>query len=187
MTRPSMLGAARSARWLRTSLLLLFAACGGPQKLGAVGATCFRDDDCDAGLICVAPTADDMNRVCSNDPTPLISMVKGPDYGGMGGAAAVAAGAGAGGTAAGAAGVAAGGTPSGGASAGAATAGNANAGTTALGGTAGAAGGGGAAGSAGTDAAGTAGSGAGTDAGGTAGTAGSSAGTAGSDATGGAP
>ncbi|HKY35887.1 MAG TPA: hypothetical protein VJN18_08110 [Polyangiaceae bacterium] len=64
-------------RWLLVAPLLLGAACGGPQELGSAGATCFRDDECEPGLICVAPV-DSTSRVCSNDPTPLISKVDGP-------------------------------------------------------------------------------------------------------------
>ena len=108
-------------RWLRTVLVLVAAGCGGPQKLGDAGATCFRDDDCNAGLICVAPTADDIHRVCNSDATPLISMVKGPDYGGMGTGGGAGTGAGSGGVAAGgAAGKAAAGTASGAGAAGSA-------------------------------------------------------------------
>jgi hypothetical protein len=71
--------ARRSLRcWLRSAPLLIAAACGGPQKLGDSGSTCFRDDDCEAGLICVASDMLGFNRVCSNDPTPLISTVEGP-------------------------------------------------------------------------------------------------------------
>ena len=175
MTRRSIAVPAPTVRQLSVALLVLAAGCGGPQKLGDLGATCFRDDDCSAGLVCVAPKPDDSHRVCSNDTTPLISMVMGPDYGGMGGGAL--AGAATGGGGAGAAGKAAGGAPSGGASG---AAGNASAGKTSGGGNGGAASGG----SAGTG--GSAGSGGG-GAAGTAGSAGSGAGTAGSDTTGGAP
>jgi hypothetical protein len=68
-------------------------ACGGPQKLGGNGATCFRDDDCQAGFICVAPSEGDTRRVCSNDPTSLVSMVEGPPAAaGSGGAVTAGAG-----------------------------------------------------------------------------------------------
>jgi hypothetical protein len=136
-------------RWLVVTPLLIGAACGGPQELGVAGATCFRDDECEPGLICVAPEEGDANRVCSNDPTPLISEVEGPPpvempmggAAGMAGAMAVAGG--------GMGAMAGGGAPSAG-SAGSPAAGNSGAG-----------GGGGtdAAGSGGTGTAGTAGSG----------------------------
>jgi len=149
----------------RALSLALFAAaaCGGPQKLGSTGATCFRDDDCEPGMICVAPTADDIHRVCSTDPTPLISMVEGPPVMAMAGAGMAGTG-----------GVATGGA----ATAGATDAGTDSGGTAA----AGKAGAGGKAGAAGTGAGGstTAGAG-GTDA--TAGT----GGTAGTAPDGGAP
>ena len=113
-----------SAR-LRTTLQLVAlvvssgaVSCGGPQKLGEAGTKCFRDDDCVAGLICVAPTTGDIHRVCSNDPTPIISMVEMPELAtggtaGTGGAATAGAGAGAGGKAptAGSSGSANGGMP----------------------------------------------------------------------------
>ena len=64
-----------------SAMVLAATACGGPQKLGEAGATCFRDDDCRPGLACVAPSAMDSKRVCSSDLTPLISMVDGPETG----------------------------------------------------------------------------------------------------------
>jgi hypothetical protein len=93
-------------RWLLVSPLLVVAACGGPQALAEAGDTCFRDDECVAGLICVAPEEGSIERVCSSDPTPLISNVEGPPImempmggaagmagsGGMAGAVAVAGG-----------------------------------------------------------------------------------------------
>lgn len=82
----------------RWALLALLAACGGPQQLGGAGAKCFRDDDCQAGLICVAPSASDSRRVCSGDATPIVSRVSGPEPVATGGAAgAVTAGMNAGG------------------------------------------------------------------------------------------
>ena len=155
--RRRALSASLSSSKLLTGLLLA-AACGGPQKLGDSGATCFRDDDCVAGLICVAPTAADTRRVCSNDPTPLISMVEGPpvNVGGAAGAAGAAGTAGAAGAAGagavaggGAGGTTAGGAPSAGnAGAGSNAGGNASAGN-AAGGTAGTSGNGGTAGASG--------------------------------------
>lgn len=126
--------------------LVVAVACGGPQDLGRTGATCFRDDDCEAGMICVAPKPTDIHRVCSNDPTPLISMVERPPVMAAGGTA------GSGGAAGGVTGTPTAGTAAAGTDAG----GNASGGTA---GAAGKAGNGGAAGNAagGTDAAGTAG------------------------------
>ena len=150
---------ARVVLFVGSGALLVAAACGGPQKLGDSGATCFRDDDCAPGLICVAPSATDLRRVCSNDPTPLISTVEGPPammLGGSAGAAGMAA--------------AGGGAGNGGATGGNASAGSDPGGTDGGGkggsGTAGKAGGGGMAGTSagGTDS--------GTGGGGTAGTAG---------------
>jgi hypothetical protein len=130
-------------RWAFAVPFLVGAACGGPQSLGGRDKACFRDDDCKAGLICVAPLKDPGNRVCSNDPTPLISSVEGPPIAAPTGGAATggaAPQAGAAGMAATAAGAATGGT----ASAGSASAGSAgtsgSAGTNSAGGTAGSAG-----------------------------------------------
>jgi hypothetical protein len=155
-----------------STALLVAAACGGPQKLGASGSTCFRDDDCAAGLICVAPTATDSRRVCSSDPTPLISMVEGPPVMMMGGGAGMAGTAGMGAVA-------------GGATGGADNGGNANAGSDVGGMATAGKGGGGAGGKAGSGgmAGNTAG---GTDSGGSGGTAGM-AGTAGTAPEAGAP
>lgn len=89
--------------------------CGGPQDLGRAGAKCFRDDDCVAGLVCVAP-AGKTARVCSSDLTPIISMVDGPPVA-QGGGEATANGGTGGGAASGGSeigGSEAGGTPSGG-------------------------------------------------------------------------
>ncbi|HEY6080504.1 MAG TPA: hypothetical protein VIW29_16940 [Polyangiaceae bacterium] len=88
----------RRSWWARGHALPLFiaAACGGPQDHAGSGKTCFRDDDCLPGLICVAPEGERM-RVCSNDPTPLISNVEGPpavDTGGSGAVAGATAGGG---------------------------------------------------------------------------------------------
>lgn len=81
-------------RWRGAWLLPLAWAvgCGGPQELGRAGAKCFRDDDCVAGLICVKPEGKNA-RVCSSDPTPIVSMVEGPPplaTGGTDGAAGTA-------------------------------------------------------------------------------------------------
>lgn len=170
-------------RWLPVLPLLLGAACGGPQTLGDADDKCFRDDDCSPGLICVAPATDvsGVNRVCSSDPTPLISNVDGPPVAmggdaamaGMAGMAGAAGAAVAGGGMAPVAGGGAGGTAP---SAGTDTGGTATAGTD-TGGTATAAG----TDAGGTQAGGSAGSNAGTDAGGT------TSGTGGTASDGGAP
>lgn len=147
MTRRGPSIAVSGLRFL-SALALAAAACGGPQKLGATGVTCFRDDDCDAGLVCVAVKTGDSRRVCTNDPTALISMVEGPPImagANAGGAAGVAGAA----PQAGAAGTPGAGMPSGG---------NGTAGDNT--------GGGGSGGKAGSAAGGTAGSAAGGKAGG---------------------
>jgi hypothetical protein len=138
-------------RWLRVAPLVLGAACGGPQALGDSGTICFRDDDCRPGLICVAPSEDDLNRVCSSDPTPLISSVEGPQVempvggeAGMAGAMVVAGG-GMGAVAGGGAAGSAGSAPAGGGGSGGSAGG-------------GGSGGGDVGGSGGTNAAGTSGS-----------------------------
>ena len=147
----------RSAqRWLLATPLVVAVACGGPQSLGGAGAECFRDDECQPGLICVAPTEEDINRVCSNDPTPLISNVEGPPVMMMGGGAGAAgmAGAmpvaGAGGMGAmGGGGAAAGSAGSSGSSGSAGMGGSDSAGSGGSGGSGGTAGSGGAAGTGG--------------------------------------
>jgi hypothetical protein len=168
-------------RWLPVLPLLFGAGCGGPQSLGDAGAQCFRDDDCAPGLICVAPPTDAVNRVCSSDPTPLISNVEGPPVA-MGGDAALAGSAGAATAGGGAAAVAGGGAGGTMPAAGAGTGGTATAGTdtggTDMGGTDT-----GGTDTGGTDTGGSAGSNAGTDPGGTGG---AMAGTAGTVSDGGA-
>lgn len=150
-------------RWLRVTPLLLGAACGGREPLGERGALCFRDDECEAGLICVAPSEGDSKRVCSNDPTPLISNVQEPPVMEMPTGGSAGAGATGGASGAAAAGGGAGGTPAsggGGTSAGNGAAGSGAAGsggTANPGGTGGGGGSGGTAGnggSGGSDAAG---------------------------------
>lgn len=177
MSLASPSAVARRWRFRASCALLLVGACGGPQDPGKLGATCFRDDDCKAGLICVAPTGE-TDRVCSDDPTPLISNVDGPpviDTGGaaaVGGAPAVAGGgmAPVAGTGAVAGSSSAGSSSAGSANAGSATGGSEAGGSSATGGTGGS---GAAAGTGGSDAAGTGGS--------------SAAGTGGSEPLGGAP
>jgi hypothetical protein len=128
--------------------VVIAVACGGPQELGGTGATCFRDDDCKAGTICVAPKPTDIHRVCSKDPTPLISMVEGPPPMTMGGVAGMSGMGGAGTAGAGTAGAPAAGTDTGG---------NASAGNAGASGKAGSGGAGGSS-AGGTDSAGTSGS-----------------------------
>ncbi len=88
-------GRSGSGRVLALLAIAVSGACGGPQDHGSKGVTCFRDDDCKPGLICVAPEGS-AKRVCSDDPTPLISNVDGPPIAETGGTAP-----GVGGTAAG--------------------------------------------------------------------------------------
>jgi hypothetical protein len=173
-----------SRRWLPVWPLLFGAACGGPQSLGDERAKCFRDDDCAPGLICVAPPMDPVNRVCSSDPTPLISNVERPPVavGGdaalagsagsavAGGGAAAVAGGGAGGMMP-TAGTDTGGTTTAGTDAGGTDPGGSDAGGTQMGGSSGS--------NAGTETGGTA-------TGGTAGTGGTLAGSGGSVSDGGA-
>ena len=80
-----------SRGWGCVLALLYTFGCGGPQELGKAGTKCYRDDDCAAGLICVAPVGKTA-RVCSSDATPIVSMVEGPPVaeGGTAGAPAAA-------------------------------------------------------------------------------------------------
>jgi hypothetical protein len=50
-------------------------ACGGPQDPGEEGETCYRDADCQLGLVCV-PSGD--SRVCSKNVSGLVSQVDRP-------------------------------------------------------------------------------------------------------------
>ena len=59
---------------LFTGALWLLSACSGPQEPGGEGSDCYRDRDCQAGLVCVG-TAD--NRHCSSDVGDLVSTVEG--------------------------------------------------------------------------------------------------------------
>jgi hypothetical protein len=52
----------------------LLGGCGGPQEAGAEGADCYRDRDCQAGLVCVGPAE---ARKCSSDVSGLVSTVEG--------------------------------------------------------------------------------------------------------------
>jgi hypothetical protein len=55
--------------------LLVGAACGGPQEPGEEGALCYRDADCQVGLVCV-PNGNE--RHCSKDIGGLVSQVERP-------------------------------------------------------------------------------------------------------------
>ncbi len=59
--------------------VLAAVACGGPQEPGNAGTDCFRDDDCEPGLVCAAidPAAPG-DRVCTDDVSSLVSTVPGP-------------------------------------------------------------------------------------------------------------
>lgn len=54
----------------------LVAGCAGKQDAAGAGQACYRDEDCKAGLVCVADSGG--NRVCSNDVSSLASTVDGP-------------------------------------------------------------------------------------------------------------
>lgn len=55
---------------------VLVTGCAGAQEPGGAGAACYRDSDCQAGLVCVANTAGE--RVCSDDVSGLVGSVDGP-------------------------------------------------------------------------------------------------------------
>ena len=61
--------AAGGALWLAG-----LVACGGPERIGDAGATCFRDDDCGYGLVCAVPSGAS-ERVCTADVSGLISTL----------------------------------------------------------------------------------------------------------------
>ena len=50
----------------------MIGACGGPASQGASGAVCFRDDECEPGLVCV-------ELACSSDLGALVSFGVGPE------------------------------------------------------------------------------------------------------------
>jgi hypothetical protein len=59
--------------------VLVAVACGGPQEPGSAGTDCFRDDDCEPGLVCASlDPAVPGDRVCTNDVSGLVSTVPGP-------------------------------------------------------------------------------------------------------------
>lgn len=51
-------------------------SCAGHQEPGGAGTACYRDSDCQAGLICVQNQAG--SRVCSDDVSGLVGSVEGP-------------------------------------------------------------------------------------------------------------
>ena len=53
-------------------LAAMIGACGGPASQGASGAVCFRDDECEPGLVCV-------ELACSSDLGALVSFGVGPE------------------------------------------------------------------------------------------------------------
>jgi len=55
-------------------------ACGGPQPLGGAGSVCFRADECQAGLACVAESPGATKHVCSADLSGIVSMVDGAPF-----------------------------------------------------------------------------------------------------------
>jgi hypothetical protein len=58
---------------------LVAVACGGPQEPGSAGTDCFRDDDCEPGLVCASlDPAVPGDRVCTDDVSGLVSTVPGP-------------------------------------------------------------------------------------------------------------
>jgi hypothetical protein len=71
-----MSGSSRVRAVLVFGLLGAAAGCAGKQQAAGRGEDCYRDDDCQVGLVCVADR--DGNRVCSNDVSSLTSMVEGP-------------------------------------------------------------------------------------------------------------
>jgi hypothetical protein len=70
-------GRALRALAMAGAAVLLPLACGGPQELLDAGATCFRSDDCKAGLACVPASPGASRRVCSSDLTGVVSEVDG--------------------------------------------------------------------------------------------------------------
>ncbi|HWA74871.1 MAG TPA: hypothetical protein VG937_21155 [Polyangiaceae bacterium] len=131
---------ARHSVW-SWALLVGVVACGGPQRQGGSGSTCFRDDECAYGLVCAAQTGGS-SRSCTEDVTGLISLVDAglPSAGAAGSSAGRVGtgGAGGGGGKGGASGSATGGAATGGAATGGAATGGASTtgGTAPTGGTA---------------------------------------------------
>jgi hypothetical protein len=57
------------------ALAIACAACGGPQEPSGEGETCYRDADCEVGLVCV-PNGN--ARTCSANVGGLVSQVEAP-------------------------------------------------------------------------------------------------------------
>jgi hypothetical protein len=59
-----------------TALVLVvlagLAACGGPQGQGGQGSTCFRDNECEYGLVCAAVGSGE--RTCTSDVAGLVEQ-----------------------------------------------------------------------------------------------------------------
>ena len=53
-------------------VLASLLACGGPQGRGGPGSTCFRDDECEFGLVCAGVGSGE--RTCTNDVNALIEQ-----------------------------------------------------------------------------------------------------------------
>jgi hypothetical protein len=66
----------RSLRAVVLAVVVAAPACAGKQDPAAAGQDCYRDEDCQTGLVCVAAASG--NRVCSKDVKSLESMVDGP-------------------------------------------------------------------------------------------------------------
>jgi hypothetical protein len=64
----------RRVVWALTSAALF--GCAGAQEPGGAGSACYRDSDCQAGLVCVENSAG--ARVCSDDVSGLVGSVPGP-------------------------------------------------------------------------------------------------------------
>jgi len=56
--------------------VLALVACGGPQDPAGEGESCYRDADCQLGLVCV-PNGD--SRACSKNIAGLVSEVDRPE------------------------------------------------------------------------------------------------------------
>jgi len=82
----------RSLGAVVVAVVLLGAACAGKQDPARAGQDCYRDEDCQDGLVCVANASG--NRVCSKDVKSLESMVDGPPPADTGAAADAGPGAG---------------------------------------------------------------------------------------------
>jgi hypothetical protein len=75
----------RSLGALAVAVVVSATACAGKQDPAQAGQDCYRDEDCQTGLVCVANASG--NRVCSKDVKSLESMVDGPPAAAAGAAA----------------------------------------------------------------------------------------------------